>query len=167
MQVYIPKKLKSVVEPEDIPGILYTAANETRVRINNLRRDGRSWRFTLALNADYRYYRGGKIVEHAPYTRLNWRLTRIVSAVCWHGHRDFFLICYHLCPDLVFRTGVATYRGKEGFIKDYPGTGSKNIGSRMEPCLYEDACFCNCSPEDAPTAPTYIPNPWLEELQAQ
>jgi hypothetical protein len=65
-----------------------------------------------------------------------------VRAVCWHGFRDFFRAVFALCPDAVFRTGLATWRGSADFEARYPGTGYKNIGSQFCPMLYAEACRC-------------------------
>jgi len=128
----------------DLPAILMTAAHQVRVSINNLRRNenGRGYRFTLHLRSDL-YFRRGTYIEYAPYTRLNHRLTRTVSAVCWHGHRDFFSACYALNPGLRFTTAFADYFNLKDFKDRYPNTYYRNIGFQMEPCHYGDACYCH------------------------
>lgn len=65
-----------------------------------------------------------------------------VSAVCWHGHRDFFRAIFAILPDLKIRTACATYRGLDHFESTHRST-DRNIGSQMFPLYYTDACNCN------------------------
>jgi hypothetical protein len=45
-------------------------------------------------------------------------------------------------PDAVFRTAVATWRGREDFEKRFAGTGNLNIGPPIAPVRMADACRC-------------------------
>ena len=67
---------------------------------------------------------------------------RRVNAVCWHGHRDFLLWLFELCPDATLKTSLATYRGKEDFLKKFESTGWNNCGSMAMPLTYRHACKC-------------------------
>jgi len=65
-----------------------------------------------------------------------------VSAVCWHGFRDFMIEMYKLDGNLRFVTAKATYKNRDDFIDKYPDTAYKNIGSYNKPLNYGDACLC-------------------------
>ena len=65
-----------------------------------------------------------------------------VSAVCWHGFRDFMIALYKLDGNLRFVTKQATYKNRNDFIDKYPDTAYNNIGSQMKPLNYGDACLC-------------------------
>lgn len=81
----------------------------------------------------------------APYQRESASMFsggRRVSAVCWHGFRDFFRAVYASTPGVVFVTGLDTWRGSEDFEKRFPESGHKNIGSQMAPVSIVDACRC-------------------------
>jgi len=65
-----------------------------------------------------------------------------VSAVCWHGFRDFMIALYKLDGNLRFVTSKATYKNRDDFIGKYPDTAYNNIGSQMNPLNYGDACLC-------------------------
>ena len=65
-----------------------------------------------------------------------------VSAVCWHGFRDFMIALYKLDGNLRFVTKQATYKNKDDFYIKFPDTAYKNIGSYNEPLNYGDACLC-------------------------
>jgi hypothetical protein len=80
-----------------------------------------------------------KRVANIPYdafttTRSVFRRHRS-NAVCWHGHRDFFLALFSILPDLVVRSAVATYRGEADFLKNHPKSCS---------AVFLDGRGCNC-----------------------
>jgi hypothetical protein len=74
----------------------------------------------------------------------------ISSAICWHGHRDFFRALYALAPEARIKTAFTTYKNAEHFEESYRDTyyGKSSIGgayrcgfvSRVLP--YADACGC-------------------------
>ena len=66
-----------------------------------------------------------------------------VSAICWHGFRDFMIALYKLDVDLRFVTAKATYKNIDDFYLKFPDTAYKNIGSKMKPLNYSDACLCD------------------------
>jgi len=78
----------------------------------------------------------------APFMRKATDSERAIGAVCWHGFRDFFIKLFELEPQAHARTAFAFYKGKDSFLKLYPETAYRNIGSRYSPCNAEDACFC-------------------------
>jgi|TARA_R110002110_G_scaffold109148_1_gene272298 hypothetical protein len=65
-----------------------------------------------------------------------------VSAICWHGFRDFMIAMYELDINLRFVTAQATYKNKDDFYIKFPDTAYKNIGSLMNPINFGDACLC-------------------------
>ena len=66
-----------------------------------------------------------------------------VSAICWHGFRDFMIAMYELDSNLRFVTAKATYKNKDDFYIKFPDTAYKNIGSLMNPINFGDACLCH------------------------
>jgi hypothetical protein len=67
---------------------------------------------------------------------------RRVSAVCWHGFRDYFRAVFEQTPEAVFRTSLDKWDGSEDFEKRFPESGHKNIGPRVAPVAMADACRC-------------------------
>jgi len=63
-------------------------------------------------------------------------------AACWHVHRDFLKNLFESSPSVKVKTCIAVYDGKDGFEKNYPDTGYKNIGSIMNPIYFKDSCEC-------------------------
>jgi len=81
----------------------------------------------------------------APYQRESVGYSsagRRVSAVCWHGFRDFFRAVYAENPGATFRTAVDTWKNAEDFEARFPASGQRNIGPRIAPVSMADACRC-------------------------
>lgn len=104
--------------------------------------------------------RGGSVLafrlnvqsSHGPGHRMTpgmyGRKPHRLRAACWHAYRDFLRELFRLAPTAVVRTSLATYRGAEGFERDFPATYRNNIGSQIEPHWYGTCCECT---ENAPT----------------
>jgi hypothetical protein len=71
---------------------------------------------------------------------INGQKQRRIRAACWHVWRDFLAELFELAPKAVVRTALATYRGRDGFERDFPATYYRNSGSLMEPRAYGDLC---------------------------
>ena len=100
------------------------------IMFNRFDRNPRCFDFTLRVKSS----RGpGARVSHSG---------RRITAACWHAHRDVMVEIFNLAPDAVIKSSFATYKGKEGFYRDYPATGMKNIGSMMQPLTFCSACGC-------------------------
>ena len=92
-----------------------------------------------------------------------------VSAICWHGFRDFMIAMYELDSNLRFVTAKATYKNKDDFYIKFPDTAYKNIGSKMNPINFGDACLCDVpnsvsvSANEIKDHPTYRMDPayWI------
>ena len=92
-----------------------------------------------------------------------------VSAICWHGFRDFMKAMYKLDHNLRFVTAKATYKNKDDFYIKFPDTAYKNIGSQMNPINFGDACLCDVpnsvsvSANEIKDHPTYRMDPayWI------
>lgn len=129
---------------------LQTAAVQTGVQINPRRRwdHTRGTSFRLALDdtglrtpsGRYQVKNGERMLPR--YCRTSWYSRRIVNAVCWHGHRDFFRALFAILPDLKVRTSMATYTGAT-FESIYRDTYYKNAGSQMQPAEYGSLCICS------------------------
>jgi len=107
---------------------LTVAAAAIGVDLQRLADRGAWTKFRLSPNGD-RY-------RHISHTG------RRVNAVCWHGHRDFMLKLFELCPDAILKTSLATYKGREDFLKQFESTGWNNCGSMAMPLTYRHACKC-------------------------
>jgi hypothetical protein len=66
---------------------------------------------------------------------------------CWHVWRDVIAALLLENPGAIFRGGLADYDGVQGFLRDYPATGERNIGSMMEPAYASRVCKCGWSGE--------------------
>ena len=110
-------------------------------RGNGIRRDGRAWRFRLALNSDLPKRDSGYKYQRTSSSGFNPE--RRVAAVCWHGHRDYMRAVFSRDPDARIKTAFADYRGSEGFERDFPETGYRNVGSMMYPAFAKDICTCS------------------------
>ena len=92
-----------------------------------------------------------------------------VSAICWHGFRDFMIAMYELDSNLRFVTAKATYKNKDDFYIKFPDTAYKNIGSLMNPINFGNACLCDVpnsvsvSANEIKDHPTYRMDPayWI------
>jgi hypothetical protein len=66
---------------------------------------------------------------------------------CWHAYRDVLQALFDAYPDARVRTSLANYIGRDGFERDYPATGWRNVGSQMEPRCMPDLCDCGHATE--------------------
>ena len=65
--------------------------------------------------------------------------------LCWHGFRDVVRGVMEVNPQAVVRTGVAVYKGKDGFENTYQDTGTRNAGSMMQPAYLPEMCVGTCA----------------------
>lgn len=67
---------------------------------------------------------------------------RTIHSACWHVHRDVLRELFAHHPQATIRTMLATYRGADGFERDYPATGSimTQAGGRRTP--FRSLCDC-------------------------
>lgn len=96
--------------------------------------------------------------SRAPGARRAWSGRRTVAA-CWHAYRDVLSRVFDYNPDARIRTMMATYKGREGFLSDYPGTAYQNVGSQISPVTMPALCGCGEScplPEPSSVAPVDI-----------
>lgn len=113
-------------------------------------RNGTSWR--VKVNPDpsteevtERGPRGGVRERSTRYQRISASTSqheRRVSAVCWHGFRDFFRACFALAPAARFITAFDTWNGSADFEARYRESGRRNIGSAYSPMYAAEACRC-------------------------
>ena len=115
---------------------LELAAQKAKVRLINVRPEGRGFRFRLGLLE----VNGQPGQKH--WRRLNHTLTRKVNAVCWHGHKSFMDAIYQLSLETVIITAFARYDGYQDFLDKFQDTYYHKIGSMVQPCYYGDACEC-------------------------
>lgn len=104
-------------------------------------KDGRAWKFRLALNSDVTKLASGYKYQRTSASMFNEG--RRVAAVCWHGHRDFMRAVFARDPDARIKSAIADYRGSEAFERDFPATAHRNVGSMMYPMFMKDVCTCS------------------------
>lgn len=93
------------------------------------------------------------------------RSGRRLRAACWHAYRDVLAELFDRYPDATVRTALATYRGNDGFHRDYPATGDVNIGSRMDPVTMPELCDCgDASPFQV--VASYVYDPGTDDLES-
>lgn len=80
--------------------------------------------------------------QSAPGARKSWSGRRI-NAACWHAYRDVIGAVFAINPNARVYTGMAKYRGVEGFHANYPATAHVNVGSVMQPAYMPDLCDCD------------------------
>lgn len=61
---------------------------------------------------------------------------------CWHAYRDVLDLLFQKFPEARVDTGMARYRGKNGFLRDYPATAHKNVGTQSHPVTMPELCDC-------------------------
>ena len=74
--------------------------------------------------------------------RKSWS-GRHIKAASWEAHRDFMAAIFARDPNARLQTGMAVYRGYHGFMREYPATGDRNIGSQMCPCTMPELSIEN------------------------
>lgn len=65
--------------------------------------------------------------------------------LCWHGFRDVFRAVMAVNPTAVVRSGIAVYKGRDGFENTYPDTAYKNVGSMVDPSYMPELCVGSCA----------------------
>lgn len=128
------------------------AALEVALDMANNRYDG-----NLIFNATGSNYhrgeirpRGGTVLafsisvasSRGPGHRVTAGNGRRLRAACWHAWRDFLAALFELNPQCTVRTSLATYRGRDGFQRDFPATFHHNHGSLLKPHEYGTLCEC-------------------------
>jgi hypothetical protein len=48
-------------------------------------------------------------------------------------------------PNAVIRSGLAVYKGVDGFEETYPATAHQNIGSMFQPAYMPEQCVGHCA----------------------
>ena len=112
------------------------SANDLGIKANVIYNSSNCFNVKLNRSNNDKYQRTGHM-----YSSLLQRYNK-VSAICWHGFRDFMIAMYELDSNLRFVTAKATYKNKDDFYIKFPDTAYKNIGSYNEPLNFGDACLC-------------------------
>lgn len=94
-------------------------------------------RFTLRVRSSY-----------GPGHRLGQQINangnrRRMPAACWHSYRDTLAALLSANPDARLVSAQGDYTGARSFLDSFEATGESNIGSRMSPLYYRDACECD------------------------
>lgn len=69
---------------------------------------------------------------------------RMVSA-CWHAHRDVMIVLFNQHPDMKLVSALATYNGRSEFMREFPDTYYKQVGSVYDPVEFGSLCSCDGS----------------------
>jgi hypothetical protein len=116
------------------------AADKVGVRVVEWRAvSPTSYRFRLRLGVERDYQR----------TSVGYgRQGRRISAVCWHGHRDFYRALFRIAPEATVQTALTRgfargnrYYTAQNFERVYQET-DKNIGPLIAPVAHSEACTC-------------------------
>ena len=75
------------------------------------------------------------------YAKLGRNGRRTVAA-CYHAHYRFLAIVYALNPSAQVVSALMRYNDARDFVTKAPELAYSNIGSRMEPQCFKDACEC-------------------------
>lgn len=105
--------------------------------------------------------------SHGPGSRTSWR-GRHGPYACWHAYRDVLAEVFTRYPEAVITAGHSwrvTYRGAQGFLDLYPGTGWINVGSQANLVTMPELCDCGGLGEFLAPARTEIPIPVLSNLE--
>jgi hypothetical protein len=116
-----------------------------------LDRRGTRWKFRLVPGPTIANPTAPHRMHHKRYQRMSasWSGSgRRIHALCWHGFRDFFRLCYLRNPRACFRTRLDTWRSREDFEARYIESGYRNIGPAIAPVQFREACFCWQTGED-------------------
>jgi len=99
---------------------------EGNIEFREIEQQGKRVRFTLRIKE-----------SKGPGSRRSpWTNHRIPSA-CWHVHGDLFDEIFQIEPDaIIYATGKK--------IEKYNNWQDWNIGNKLNPCYFSDACDCNC-----------------------
>lgn len=63
---------------------------------------------------------------------------RHVPAASWEAMRDFLTALFEMAPEAVVKTAITTYRGRDGFERDYSETAYHEVGSLMAPATIRE-----------------------------
>ena len=113
------------------------SANDLGIEANIIYNSSNCFNVKLNRSNNDKYQRTGFMYSE------NLKRYNKVSAICWHGFRDFITAMYELDGNLRFVTAKATYKNKNDFYIKFPDTAYNNIGSQMHPLNYADACLCD------------------------
>ena len=158
--------------PEDLVSAALQSAQFRyggNLRLKDWARDtGSTYRFGVTVNAtkqpDEPGPRGGKRFKPAPGVSMNFpyfHAERPIHAACWHAFRDVLAELFILCPQAVVVTAIATYRGFDGFMRDFPQTAHRNAGSQIFPMELAEKCFC----EDPVNVPYWLAEAYRDHLR--
>ena len=121
------------------------AAAETGVRLHGwpngyVEQDGRALRFRLAVDVSQPRNSEGML----PYQRISTATfrdgkPRRISAVCWHGHREFLRALFRRNQEARVKTALADYRGADNFEQTFRSTYGQGNDYHL---AYGQACGC-------------------------
>jgi len=112
---------------------LETVAEIHEIRLYNLRKDGRAWRFQAK-------------TDNKDLMRLSAYSGRRTGSPCYHAMRDFIR---HLLGTGATRvqTAMGNWTDLDSFLGDLDELYYKNIGSQMFPYHLGEACRCDGAPD--------------------
>lgn len=62
---------------------------------------------------------------------------------CWHAFRDVLTAVFDEYPDAVAHTAFVTYRGRDGFERDFPATAWKEVRGGGYTEYFSELCDCD------------------------
>jgi len=106
-------------------------AEETGVRLNEAAERGKGIKFTLRPTGD-------------AFRKVNPISGRRVSAVCWHGHAEFFERLFTLRPTARVKSQCADYKGLDDYRAKYRASDTRlgPEGNMYHRWKQSDCCDC-------------------------
>ena len=131
MKVYNIKNIPNITE------LINNIANELKINIDYKFNSKNCINIKLNLGSSKDYQRTGFMYSD------NLKRYNKVNSVCWHGFRDFLKKLYEISDNIRVITSKAIYTTKADFYNTYENTGYYNVGSKIRPMSFKDACLCS------------------------
>ena len=131
MKVYNIKNIPNITE------LINNIANELKINIAYKFNSKNCINIKLNLGSSKDYQRTGFMYSD------NLKRYNKVNSVCWHGFRDFLKKLYEISDNIRVITSKAIYTTKADFYNTYENTGYYNVGSKISPMSFKDACLCS------------------------
>ena len=131
MKVYNIKNIPNITE------LINNIANELKINIAYKFNSKNCINIKLNLGSSKDYQRTGFMYSD------NLKRYNKVNSVCWHGFRDFLKKLYEISDNIRVVTARTIYTTKADFYNTYENTGYYNVGSKISPMSFKDACLCS------------------------
>ena len=131
MKVYNIKNIPDIIDK------INNIANELKINIAYKFNSKNCINIKLNLGSSKDYQRTGFMYSD------NLKRYNKVNSVWWHGFRDFLKKLYEISDNIRVVTARTIYTTKADFYNTYENTGYYNVGSKISPMSFKDACLCS------------------------